>query len=234
MNVEILQHWGSYVDRATRYMAKCQTPARPNAWQEVTHTGSFSIWQYYTPSEYSAPSATETSGKVTPLYRLDIRLGQLSRESLDKLPGYQREHRDIIAEMSWWREIYSIPIAPGVPFSLSKSFCQKDKLSEPDHEPRCTTRVEGSMDLTPSHLLLKLGYQNQAQRKQDRRITPLGDEMVPDTWYFQPFQYPTPVDYPVEGAWCETTWAERTYSPCTNIAAYRLTKISPDPIPSQP
>lgn len=232
VNAEILQYFESYTDKAGRFIARCQTPARPNVWQEVLQAGSLSLWQYYTPSEYAAAPTTDSG--IQPVYRLDIRLGQLSRESLDKLAGYDPEHRRLIAELDWWREIYSIHVSPGVPFHLSSSRCEKSKLSKPDHEPRCTIRIDGSLELTSEYLDLKLGYRNQAQKKEDRLITPLGMEMRRDKWYFQPIENPTPVDYPVEGAWCETTWAEKTYSPCTNVAAYRITKVNPAPAPSEP
>ena len=229
VDIEILQHSGGSTPGAHRFMTRCQTHARPNAWQEVAHSAGFSLWQYYTPPEYTASSTPATDTGTPPVYRLEIRLGQLSRESLDKLPGYDPEHRRLIAELDWWREIYSIHVSPGLPFYLSSSRCEKSKFAQPEHEPRCTIRIDGTLELTPSHVDLKFGYRNQAQKKENRRLTPLGAEMVPGPWYFQPFQDPTPVDYPVEGAWCETTWAGQASFLCTNVTAYRLTRVNPAP-----
>lgn len=235
VELEILQHWEAYKDRTTRLVARCRTPAQPNAWQEVLSSSGFSVWQYYTPLAGAPnPAPSSADSETLPVYRLDLRFGQLSRESLDKLPTHSAEHRQLIADLDWWREIYTLHVSPDHPFSLTSSRCQKDKLTQSDHEEQCTIRIDGSVEITPSHLGLDIRYRNQAKKKQDRHITPLGVEMLSDQWYFQPFKQPTPVDYPVEGAWCETTWAERSASPCTNIAAYRLTKVWPIPSPAAP
>ena len=241
VDLEVMQHWAAYTPKASRLTAKSQAPARANAWQEVATSGGISLWQYYTPPDNMPSAETHaasdpdftTDDELLPIYRREVQLGQLSPEALAKLESHDPEHRRLIAESEWWREKHVTMIRPGVPFYLSRSACELSKLGEKDHEASCTVRLDGSVERSPSHLSLKLRYQNQAQKKNDRRITPLGVEMLTDQWYFEKIKDPPIVDYPVGGSWCETTWAEKVLFPlCTNVAAYRLTRVSPDPDPA--
>lgn len=214
-----------------RYTGSSGVPARPNTWQEVMNwsDGFHSLWQYYTPAEAHSAAVPDTADKFVPVYRLDVRLGQLSNEALDRLPRYDPEHLRLIAELGRWRESYSTHVSPGVPFRFSSSFFDLKKIaSDANHATSGLNKITGSLVENPSHFLLKLEYQPPAPRKQDTKIIPLGLDMGSDTWHYQRIANPPSAENYVEGTWCDTTWGEKSLGAHrTNVAAYRLTKVSP-------
>ncbi|WP_035611786.1 hypothetical protein [Haloferula sp. BvORR071] len=234
VNVDLMLMHQRYSSKAgARYTGSSRVPARANAWQEVISwsDGFHSIWQYYTPAEAQTPTEPNTDDKMVPIYRLDVRLGQLSDEALDKLPRYDPEHRRLIAELGRWRESFSTHVSPDVPFQFANSFFDLKKIaSDEGHEMSGLNRITGSIEEDPSHFILKLQYQPPAPRKQDLQVRTLGIEMGTDGWFYQRIENPPRAENFVEGTWCDTTWGEKSLGVhCMNVAAYRLTKVSPAP-----